>query len=153
MQSEKWEAMTPKQRIRALESNLVNYRPEDVDYAFAGLNQVSDDFRVILARTMSKLPTRVVDWAADNILFVSSDNDSYAFFLPREEWNRKRNLVFLSEILKDQTTILQAFYVAHEIAHVKLRHRSPIFSDLSQEETDAQETDANDLARKWLSGG
>jgi len=34
---------------------------------------------------------------------------------------------------------------------MKLRHKSPIFSNLTREEIDKQEEEANELAEKWLS--
>lgn len=150
MHSERWESMKPEERIRVVESDLITYPPEMVDNAFGGVNQVSDQFRTLLAKSMSRLPMSVVDWAVDNVLFVSSNEDDYAFFIPRDEWNQQRSLVFLCESLKSESADIQAFYIAHEIAHVRLGHRSPVYSMLTPEEADRQEKDADRLARKWL---
>ena len=126
------------------------YTPEVADYMFGGVNQVSDEFRGLLAQALSKLPKTVVEWASENLLFISSTEDTPAFCVSKEEWNQKRGLVFLCETLKDESREKRPFTVAHEIAHQKLGHRSPIFSNLSREETENQERQADQLAEKWL---
>jgi Zn-dependent peptidase ImmA (M78 family) len=117
---------------------------------FGGINQVSEEFRLILAKAVSKLPEDIAEWAAENLLFISSSEEYWAFSLSKDEWNNKIGFVFLSEGLKGEPEDKQAFTIAHEIAHHKLKHRSPIFSRLSQEETEMQERTADKLAEKWL---
>ena len=127
------------------------YTPEQADYAFAGFNSVSDEFRVILAKALSRLPTKIVDWAAKNLLFISSSEEYWAFSLSKKEWKHKKGFIFLSNHLKDESEEKQAFCIAHEIAHQKLNHKSPIFSNLTEEEAKKQEEEADELAQKWLS--
>ena len=126
------------------------YSPEMVDYMFGGLNQVSEEFRAILAKSISKLPMKIVDWTTENLLFISSNDDNYASYLPIEILSSKKGLVILSEILKNQTEDIQSSYIAHEIAHTYLGHVSPIMSNLSDRETKNQEEQATQLAHKWL---
>ena len=45
----------------------------------------------------------------------------------------------------------QTFTIAHEIAHQKLENKNPIFSNLTGKETQKQEDEADELAKKWLS--
>lgn len=127
------------------------YTPEEVDYMFAGFNSVSEEFRVILAKAISKLPRNIVEWATEKLLFVSSSQEYWAFSLSKKEWKHKRGFIFLSTYLKNESEEKQTFSVAHEIAHQKLRHKSPIFSNLTHEETQRQEKEADELAKKWLS--
>mgnify|MGYP001084517937 CR=1 FL=1 len=126
------------------------YTPEEADYTFGGTNTVSEDFRIILAKALSKLPRKIVDWAAENLNFLSSTPD-LAYTTTIKEWKHKKGFVFLCEPLKNRTEEEQTFYIAHEIAHLKLEHRSPIFSYLTEEETQKQEEEADELAKKWLS--
>ena len=42
---------------------LETYTPEEVDYALWGVHSLDDRFRVILDRSLSKLPQKIVDWA------------------------------------------------------------------------------------------
>ncbi len=126
------------------------YSPEMVDYIFGGLNQVGEEFQVILAKSISKLPMEIVDWTTENLLFISSNDDNHASYLPIEILLSKKGLVILSEILKKQTEDIQSSYIAHEIAHAYLGHISPIMSNLSNRETKNQEEQATKLSHKWL---
>ena len=62
----------------------------------------------------------------------------------------KCGIIFLCEDLKKSSPERQGFAVAHEIAHRKLKHKSPIFDNLTVEEEIKQEDDANKMAAKWL---
>ena len=42
------------------------------------------------------------------------------------------------------------YVVLHEVAHAVKKHRSPLYDALTQEETEAQEREADDLALKWF---
>lgn len=126
------------------------YTPEEVDYGFAGFNEVDEVFRIILAKAISKLPMKIVDWTTKNLLFISSSDEYFAFYLPKHEWKHKKGFIFLSEALKNESEEKQTFQIAHEIAHVKLNHKSPVFSDLTEIEMKRQEKEADELANKWL---
>lgn len=100
---------------------------------------------------MSKLPKDIVDWVAENLVFISSSDEYWAFSLPKEEWTHKQGFVFLSESMKGISEKKQVFWIAHEIAHHKLQHKSPIFSNLTEKEITTQEEKADEIAMKWLS--
>ena len=40
--------------------------------------------------------------------------------------------------------------IFHEVAHAYLKHKSQFFDQLTQEQADQQEVEANELAYKWL---
>ena len=126
------------------------YSFEEADYVFAGMNSVSPEFRIIIARALSKLPKDVVDWTADNAMFVSSSDQYWAFTLFVDEFKHKKGFIFLSECLINTTEEKQLFTIAHEIAHLRLNHKSPILSKLTVDESRKQEKDANSLAAKWI---
>jgi len=127
------------------------YSLEQVDYMFGGVNSVSREFRIILAKVISKLPKKIVEWATENLLFISSSDEYWAFSMSKAEWEHVEGLVFLSDVLKTESEEKQTFTIAHEIAHHKLNHKSPIFSNLTTEETQKQEAEADELAKRWLS--
>jgi hypothetical protein len=130
---------------------LEHYAADEVDYAFGSMNnQVSDDFRVMLDRALAAMPKKVVDWAVTNIFFVSSTKKCWAYTLNPKDWSHVKGLVFLCETLKSQNSEKQTLHIVHEIAHVKLGHRSPILSNPSREEWTAQEREADKLAARWL---
>ena len=125
-------------------------KQEEVDYMFGGLNEVSSDFRIILAKAISKLPNDIVEWVTDKLMFVSNSEKYWAFSLSKKEWSYKLGFIFLCDDLKNLSEEKQAFIIAHEIAYQKLNHKSPILSNLTNKETQNQEVEADSLARKWL---
>ena len=70
----------------------------------------------------------------------------------------EREIILLSERIlpkkgarEDQPQVRYfIFVVLHEIAHAYKKHRSPLYDGLSQEEVDAQEKEADDLAFAWF---
>jgi len=137
-------------RRRSIDERMKWRTLEEVDYLFGGINSLSNEFRVILARAMCKIPRNIVEWAADKLLFISSSDEYFAFALSKKEWKHKTGFIFLSECLKYESEEKQAFTIAHELAHHKLKHKTPIFSNLTEEETKRQEDEADALANKWL---
>jgi len=91
-----------------------------------------------------------MEWTTDNLLFVSSGEELWAFSMPIEDFEDKKGFIFLSEILMDAAEEKQDFMIAHEIAHFRLNHKSPTLGRLSREETGKQEQEADNLAREWL---
>lgn len=115
-------------------------------------HRVSDEIRKVLVKTFTKMPKEIVDWACQKLIFVSSCEDHYAFALLKDtSWGSCKGFVFISDYLLDLAEEEQTLAVAHEIAHMKLRHKSSVFNNLTRVETEKQEEKANDLARKWLS--
>lgn len=78
-------------------------------------------------------------------------HDEYlAFSLPFKEYGHIKGFIFLSEFLRRKPEKSQTFTIAHEVAHQKLQHVSPVFSNLTTEQDFKQEQEADDLALKWL---
>jgi hypothetical protein len=128
------------------------YTVEEVDLNFGGFgldgfgatfgHRVSEGSRIVLVEALSKLPRGIVDWANLNLLFFSSGSDSLAFCLQLKHWKHKQGFIFLSEDLFSESEPEQAFIIAHEIAHVKLKH-PPEYGQESEEQADK-------LAKQWL---
>jgi hypothetical protein len=129
------------------------YDAEEVDYKFGGMNSVDDQFRVIVARSVANLPKEIVDWVTEKLFFVSSSDEYIAFSMPFNEYKHMKGLIFLSEELRAESQESQTFTIAHEVAHLKLKHVSPVFSNLTDEQCLNQEQEADDLALKWLGSG
>jgi len=101
----------------------------------------SEEFRIILAKAISKLPKQIVDWTTENVLFFSSRDDRFVFTLNIDEWKHKRGFIFLCENLKEWSEGGQVLAIAHEIAHLKLDHRK---------RGSSEEQEATKLAKQWL---
>ena len=108
----------------------------------------------ILFRALSKLPSSITDWSMEKLVFLSSldDYNAYIINMPELVDRGKIGIVVLCELLKCQPPEMQAFTIAHEIAHVKLKH-STAFPDLhSIKQCESRdEKDADELANAWLS--
>lgn len=71
----------------------VRYTPTEVDYMFARFNSVSEEFRVIIAQAISKLPREIVEWTTQNLIFVSSSEDFWACSLSKREWKHMKYFI------------------------------------------------------------
>jgi hypothetical protein len=113
-----------------------------------GLNahKLTEGMRLSLAKAVSKLSGNIVDYASLNIMFVSS-TDQPAFNVSFK-LKPFKGVVFLSECLLGKPEDEQAFIVAHEIAHFKLKHR--LCGGLTEFEDQRQEMEASETAEKWL---
>jgi Zn-dependent peptidase ImmA (M78 family) len=111
-------------------------------------HRLGDYLRKPLAQALAKMPKRIVDWANDNLIFVSStDKPAFCTSIKLKPF---KGIVFLSDCLRDHSEKKQAFIIAHEIAHFKLNHKCGISDRLTEEEIHKQQNEANELARKWL---
>jgi hypothetical protein len=117
---------------------------------FGSMNQVDEEFTFIVDRAIANLPKNIVDWASVKVIFISSCENGSAFTLNWKEWKHISGFIFLCEELRKKPETTQTFTIAHEIAHRKLGHVSPVLSNLTDEQDAAQEQEADDLALKWL---
>lgn len=129
--------------------------PEWCDYLFGGANSVSEEFRIILAQSLSRLPKEIVDWTVANVNFISSSEEFYALAFPKKQLRSIpfKGFVFLSEDLKKASKEKQITTIAHEIAHMRLNHKSFLWSNITEEENEKQEIEADEQAKRWLNIG
>jgi Zn-dependent peptidase ImmA (M78 family) len=111
-------------------------------------HKLNDDLRISLAQALTKMPKGIVEWARDNLIFVSSTGKP-AFCISRK-LKPFKGIIFLSDCLRGYSEKKQAFIIAHEIAHFKLNHKCGISDKSTKEEIHKQQNEANELARKWL---
>lgn len=108
-------------------------------------HRLSEGMRLLLAKGASKLPRNIVDYASLNIMFVSSVDDPPAFNVSFK-LRPFKGAVFLCDCLLGKAEDEQAFIVAHEIAHFKLKHRL----NVTEFEDPQQEMEACETAENWL---
>lgn len=125
---------------------------DDVEYIFGNLNIVSQDFRIILAQSLSRLPNSIVEWTTKNLFFISSTDNKHASFLSKNLFSEKKGIIMLSEKLKNENEEEQALMIIQEVAHAYLDHKNPFLGDLTSNQVNAQEIEANELASLWLQG-
>jgi hypothetical protein len=92
-----------------------------------------------------------------NLLFTSTATQD-ACRVARNYCNT-REIILVSERILPSTNIHHQtdpkaryfiYVVLHEVAHAVRKHRSPLFDNLSKEECENQEKEANDLAMTWF---
>lgn len=94
---------------------------------------------------ISKLPTDIIDFAEDNIFFVSPDKNkdkAETILFDKEDPYFSAIVHFYPPLWESEDLDIENS-IAHEIAHVKLKHT---FGDSSP----YNETAASKLASKWL---
>ena len=118
-----------------------------------GCLSFTKEYRSILFRALSKLPREISEWAVEKLVFLSDMDKFSAYTVNIEDLlgKGKVGIVVLCSILKLQPEELQAFTIAHEVAHVKLKHATT-FSDLSlmKKRELLDEKEADELAKAWL---
>ena len=135
------------------------YTPEEVDYAFGGINELSDDQRIPFANAVSILDKKLVDKIIEEIYFVSSNPTTRAFQLPlnAKHLQGKKSIIFLSEGLFSLKKEEVARTILHEVAHHILKHKC-LFNFTEKEILKTgrsakylQEDEADELVKKWIS--
>jgi hypothetical protein len=101
------------------------------------------------------LPHEVLDEHKEGLVFIALGECDACRLAPQY---REREIILLADHVfpdpgaaVDHTTARYfIFAVLHEVAHAIRKHRSPRFDDLSKEENEAQEREADDLAYQWF---
>ncbi len=102
---------------------------------------------VVLA--LQKLPDDLVLKITKEVWFISSFDDAWGFVLTGDELQGK-HLIFLSDELFSEPEKQIVYTILHEVGHVILRHRNAILRPQTREETEKQESHADEFARKYL---
>lgn len=107
---------------------------------------LSEKYLCLVARAGTKLPKDVIEWANEKILFISStDCPATSISFRMEPF---KGAVFLSESLLKEPEDKQAFIIAHEIAHYRLKHQ--LFGGQTETQSRKEEDEANQKAIEWL---
>ncbi len=130
------------------------YTPEqewDKDTGMVTLD--NDELRKEVAVALSKIPMSIADCVLDEVRFIMPmSNYEHGFICPKGMLNDKALIGFPEKLLEQESTA-RLHIVLHEVAHFYLNHKSPLIEDLSYEETDKQEKEADKFAEDWLKSG
>ena len=129
------------------------YTPQQVDYAFADMNEIGDDRRMPLAKALSILERDLIDKLAEEVRFICCHSGIFGFQLrlKSEYLKGKKAVIFLSEeVFKGEEEEIR-HTILHETAHYVLKHKCLFdFSIGEEDKLEAQEVEADALMRKWL---
>ncbi len=102
------------------------------------------------------LPREILEEHKENLAFISMAHRD-GTRLARLTCETREVIVLSEHVLPNihanegQSEVRYFFYVVlHEVAHAIKKHRSPQYDSLTNEEFEAQEKEADDLAFKWF---
>ncbi len=112
-----------------------------------------------IERALEYLPEDVFDQLKESLLFTSTATRD-ACRVARHHCQTREIILISERILPGNNvtkeTDLRAryfiFVLLHEVAHAIKKHKSPIFDNLTRDEIEAQETEADELAIAWFNG-
>lgn len=104
----------------------------------------------IIAETILLLPEQIIEQLIDNVWFLSSDPQAWAYVFRGNDIANKY-LIFLSDGLFSQSKSLIQYTILHEIAHALFDHRNSIGYHQTSDEIARQEAEADKFAKKYLS--
>ena len=101
----------------------------------------------MLSRALARAPAPVVDAVFKHCLCAMPDPENWTAFIPNRAI-KDRHILLFPHTLKAHSEDEQARFVLHALAHYILHHWSPV--EGRSVDYDKQETEAEDLAHKWL---
>lgn len=103
-----------------------------------------------LVRSLSLLPEKVVNFVADNLLFISPELGEYLTFSHPFFQNRKGFILLPSDLWKKRPIEI-AFTIAHEVAHAYMNDEIKSWDDMDMQKRIPNEIKADKTAVRWLS--
>jgi len=123
---------------------------------FSRMLNCGDWYNQWVENALEYLPREVLEEHKERLVFVGMGHRD-GCRLARELCENREVIVLAEHILpKRSANEGQAdvryliFVVLHEVAHAIRKHRSPLYDSLTQEEVDAQEAEAVELALQWF---
>jgi Zn-dependent peptidase ImmA (M78 family) len=108
-----------------------------------------DELRALTSQALAHAPKEVVDYTMDHVVMIMPLSAEKGAYIPKALFRDKDIIVFPETLLKVPEE--EAYFtILHEVAHLWLEHKSPLWNMLSEEEANRQEEEANILVRQWL---
>jgi Zn-dependent protease with chaperone function len=129
------------------------YTAEQIIYAFAGLNEISNEEEMTIADAPTILDRKLVDRIVHDVYFVSSSLiKALCLPLSTSQLKGKRAIIFISDELLNQQNKEIKLNILHEIAHYVLKHKClfDFEGDGMDKKYMQQEKEADKLVKKWL---
>ena len=121
----------------------------NIYYAFDGKLVGNRSMKINVCETLSKMPDEIIDYVTSNCWFFASMEDAWAFTFTGNDL-KNQHLIFLSDELLFQNKEQIRYTIAHEIAHVILKHRNSVLKKQTKEEIKKQEKEADEFVKKYL---
>ena len=109
----------------------------------------NQQLRYVVAKSLSKLPIEIIDKVTENCLFIMPKIEELGIYLPNDFIKDKQIFAFPEKLLEKEEHEIE-HTILHEVAHYYLKHKNALIHNLSAEEYDRQEEEANKQVDKWL---
>lgn len=103
----------------------------------------------MIAQTILKLPEDTIDYLIDNVWFLGSAPESFAYTFKGDDL-AGQHMIFISDELLAEPQDQIEYTLLHEIGHVMLEHRNAINYHQPKEEIAKQESEADQFAKEYL---
>lgn len=121
---------------------------EEIRKAFGGRLIGSRFIKDIVCLAVSRLPNKTIKHITKNVWFLSSE-DTYGYAFDGNDLAGK-HMIFLADILFEQSKEQILYTILHEIGHVVLKHKNSIGVKQTKKEVDKQEKEADQFVNKYL---
>lgn len=129
------------------------YSIDEIDYALDCARDLIPYYaRIPLAKALSLLPRKIIDFVVNNCIFISPEAESkgYWYSFNHPFFKGKKGFILLGDILWKAKPIERAFVIAHEVAHAFKGHNVLMTEISNVEKQMKMEVEADKLAIKWL---
>ena len=121
----------------------------EIQLAFKGKLVGKKKMKRHVAEVLALMPQDIIDYITENIWFVTSFDDAWAFAFTGNDFQNK-HVIFLSDELLYQSPQQIHWTIAHEIGHVMLGHKNRFSEKFSKKKVEEQEEAADDFARHYV---
>lgn len=127
----------------------MNERLHQIQKAFNGKLIGNTKMKQHVAEVLAKMPENIVEFVTENVWFMASMEDAWAFTFTGSDLQNK-HLIFLSDELLAEDPHQIYWTIAHEIGHVILGHKNRFFDKFSAGKVMQQEDEADAFAKKYI---
>jgi len=147
-----------KQAVRELQkifsrrndTMVLTRKQEEIIFSLGGVYLIPESELYALSKALSLLPEEVINFATNNILFISPETSMYLTF-NHPFFQDQKGFILLSSDLWKKRPIEIAFTVAHEVAHAYMKDEIKSWDDMKDEIRTPNEIKADKTAVEWLS--
>lgn len=126
------------------------------DSYFHRMIHCGDYYNQWIEYALHYLPRHVLEECKEKLTFISTGHLDGCRLAPALRKNRE--IIVLSERILpkqraseiDREVRYFIYVVLHEVAHVVKKHRTPTFDNITTQENDLQEREADELALRWF---
>lgn len=127
----------------------MNDRQYAIQLAFKGKLVGKKIMKQHVAEVLSLMPEEVITFVTENVWFVTSYDESWAFAFTGNDFQNK-HVIFFSDELFYQSPQQIHWTIAHEIGHVVLGHKNRFSEKFSKKIVQEQEDAADEFAREYV---